>query len=461
MKRVISVFLLAVFTAVCLTACAGSGVKKPATVEGSIFGGAADDAIAADVSFDAGWLTKKSGYDPGLAQFCALLSADSYFRAKDLDKGRQNRVLLAETDPADYGFTTLLDAVGFTQTEHYESYSDPAVTTDVDDSVTLTVGHLAGKYDVYAVVVRGCFSAGEWRSAFDPGCGELTGEHPDRTDPALFKGMDVAASRALAYILDYMERTGDPALPDRILITGHSRGGGIANILGAYFERESSAVPYTYTFNAPGVTLGDAGDYKTIFNVFDEGDLFVDSFPFADGGFVRYGRDMSASVAGSDELRAAIAAMKGRDDYTCVPAEAAARYRELFARRFPSRDMLGDTVSVECTFDTLEDAEAARGEYLTMTGAEAGLAIADLCSVGEVTGTADGFSFTFSYCGAALLRTYAMILAYGEAAYAPAAALFAEDADAAAIASLLLDNAVGITGGHLLINGYVLAGTLK
>ena len=106
----------------------GRPFHPPATVEGAIFGGMSDDRIQTSVVFGPAWLTGKdsSTYNPELAQFCALLCAGSYFRAKD-----------SPTDP--------------------------------NDSVTLTAGHqtVGGKYDVYAVVVRGCFMKTPRRSAAD------------------------------------------------------------------------------------------------------------------------------------------------------------------------------------------------------------------------------------------------------------------------------------------------------
>lgn len=471
MKKVISLFLLSALIIGCLTSCAPKPLSMTATVEGSIFGGMSDDKIPVSVKFDTRWLTKEDNQvcNPDLAQFCALLSADSYFREKDYDKQRQNRVLFDKFNEPDYEFTSFLKNVGFTEAEHYESYLSQEDPTDSNDSVTVNIGHqtVDEKYDVYAVVIRGCFSAQEWCSAFDPGCEseayqELTGEHPEWKNKDHFKGLDVAANRALAYINSYIEKTGDDALEDRILITGHSRGGGIANILGAYFEKETQATTYTYTFNTPGVTLSaDTKDYKTIFNIFDSGDFFTEQFPFAEGTFSRYGTDMTACVSESEQLRSSIAALKGRDDYTCVPSEAAEEYRSLFAKKFPNRNMLCDKEAIIREFASADEAEKAREECLAIIGSEAGLGLEDLCSVSEVADSNGEYSFTIEYCGAALLRTYAMTLAYGEAAYKAAISLFAEDKDACKLASILMENSLGVNGGHLLINSYEIAGSLK
>ena len=469
MKKRIAIFLLAVMLIGCLCACAESAITKPVTVEGAIFGGMSDDKIRTSLTFDTKWLTKEknSRYNPKLAQFCALLSSDAYFREKDYEKQRQNRVVFDELNEAEYDFTTFLTNLGFTETAHYESYLMQESPIDSNDSVTLTIGHqtVDGKYDVYAAVIRGCFSAQEWCSAFDPGCADdaytaLTGEHPEWVNGEHFKGIDVAASRALAFIDAFMKDNGDEKLPDRLLLTGHSRGGGVANLLGAHYEAEDGVTSYTYTFNSPGVTFAaDAAAYQTIFNVFDSSDFFTDAFPFAAGTFARYGTDMTMPGA---EVGEAIAALKGRDDYACISADAAEEYRTLFAERFPSRDGLCEQVSITRSYENAADAEAGREELLTLIGSEAGLGLDDLCTVGEAVKETDGsYSVTLTYCGAALLRTYAKVMAYGEAAYDGAVSLFAEDELGCQIATVLFENAAGINGGHLLVNSYVIAGSVK
>ena len=464
-KKLISAVLLTALLLSCLAGCGGS-VKKQATVEGSIFGGKSNDSIELELRFDPKWITTadNSAYNAELARFCVLFSADSYFRQKDLDKGRQNRVLLPGN--ADYGFTTFLDTLGFTETEHYESYLVSDSLADSDDSVTLNMGHmtLKGKYDVYAVAVRGCFSWQEWSSAFDPGCGaEAYGEHPEWTNRAHQKGLDVAANRALGFIDSFMAEHNDPALPDCLLITGHSRGGGIANILGAHFERETSVRSYTYTFSAMNVTDdAHAADCQTVFNLFDSDDLFVNALPFGSEPFCRYGTDLTLSVSDSAEAQAAAAKLKGREDYTCVPAESAAEYCRLFAERFPDRDMLCETVSISRTYDTQAEAEAALEELRVLLGSESGLAVEGLCTLSDAAKTPDGkYGFRFDYNGLALLRSYARILAYGDAAAEVFAKVFAEDETACALSRLIAENAVGISGAHQLINCYAITDLVK
>ncbi len=472
MKKKAALLIVFSMLIVSLAACGSASVKKKAVVEGSIFGGQSEDRISTEVSFDPDWITteKNTEYNPELAQFCALFCSDSYFRQKDLEKGRQNRVLFEDNADAEYSMTDFLNAFGFTEAEHYESYLASEDPTDSNDSVTLNIGHqtVNGEYDVYAVVIRGCFSWQEWCSAFDPGCTEtayeeLTGSHPEWTHRDYHKGVDIAAGRALTFIDSFMAEHNDEKLPDCILVTGHSRGGSIANILGAHFEKDDEVRSYTYTFNTmPSACVDDADSYRTVFNIFDGNDFFTDPLPFENNCFRRYGTDVTISAADADAYRSALAELKGRSDYVSVSTDAAAEYRTLFAECFPDRGMLCDTYTVRRVCDDEESAVTAREEYCTLIGSEAGLGLEDLCPVSDIVKGTDGkYTLTLEYNGLALLRSYAKILAYGSAACDAFQNLFAEDEAACRIAALLTENAAGINGGHLLANSYVIAGMEK
>lgn len=465
MKRKISLLLLIALLTGCLPGFTAGAGQEAAVAEGSLFGGKTDDRIPVTVGFDTSWVTERDAnvYDPELAQFCALLCADSYYREKDLAKSRQNRVLFEGFSGEEYTHTSFLSEVGFTEAEHFETGFSQEGQPDPNDGAVFNVGHLTvdNAYDVYAVVVRGAFSVQEWRSAFDPGCqSAAAAEWTGGTNGAHHKGADVAANRVFACLSDFMARTDDPSLPDRILITGHSRGGGIANLLGARFEEDESVTSYTYTFAPMAVTLeADADRYETIFNIFDSNDYFTEALTFGDASFGRYGKDLSVSIADSDELIKAIAEIKGRDDYTCASSDVMEKCRAMFAERFPSRDGLSDTVSVTRVYGTeqqvLEDREAC-------LSAEESLGVSALCRLGDIRSEENGtFSLTLEYSGLTLLQSYAMLLSYGTSAYAPFETLFAEDAAGLALGSFLLENSAGFSGAHLIVNCYALAGSLS
>lgn len=471
MIRISVCLLLALALAVCpLSGCSKQPpVNIPVKVEGAIFGGASDDRIVTNLVFDPDWITKASEtkYNAELAAFSALLCADSYFREKDLDKGTQNRVLPESTTPEAYSFPTLLGEVGFTDVRHVESFKLKEYPTDTNDSVTLTLAYctVGKKYDAYIVVVRGCFSAQEWVSTFDPGCDgktytDLTGTHEEWTDKSVCKGFGIAAARALEIVQDYMKEHDDPGRKDCVLVTGHSRGGAIAYLLGAKVGQ--TAKTFTYTFNAPAVVDKDSVTVENdIFNLFDEGDFYADPLPFGDEPLSRVGKDMKVSVADNREILNEIKYLKGRSDYVSTSAELRAAYREQFGDRFKDRTSLYVMRSAVEAFATREEAEeraALLQSFIDPTGLDLGLYV----KLGELQTASDGScALTINYCDAALLAGYAKLLAYGQPACDAFKTLFASDAKACGIADLLIQNQAALSGGHLLINSYVLTSYVK
>ncbi len=445
-------------------------IRKNVIVEGSIFGGSSSDRIETEISFDPAWLASGDNtvYNPDLAAFSAVLCADTYFRSKDLDAGRQNRVLYAESD-AEYDTAYFLSALGFENVQKIESFKLKEYAFDTNDSVTMILGYLpAEDCNIYAAAVRGCYSAGEWASAFDPGTTDasyeaLTGEHPEWTEQKHYKSMDIAKNRALEFIEAFMEENGDPSLPDRLLLTGHSRGGAIANLLGAYCEKNSDAETFTYTFNSLPVTeADDAADYRTVFNLFDAGDLFVRMFPFTDGNVKRYGTDLPFSVAGSEDVLGEVAELKGRDDYACLSDEQFAEYDAMFAERFAGRDSLYLMREVKKVYGSETDAENDYTLFRSLISSESGLGLELYTDLHEVIQNGNGqYEFSFCYCDAALLLSYAMLLAYGTSAAEAVQTLFADDAGGARIASFLADYYALVSGGHSLVLDYVISGYVK
>lgn len=471
MKRIISI-LLASFMVICaLSGCDNSSALK-VMVEGAIFGGNADDVIEAEISFDAGRLSKKDNtkYDKDLAAACALLSADSYFREKDIEKGSVNRVIpaskLSEKEAADAAYepTGLLKLLGFTETEHIESYKAKEYEFDSNDSTTLNLGYMTdGSNDIYAVVIRGCFSAGEWESSFDPGAAgedyeKLTGEHPEWQDKDIFKGYDIALNRTMEFVDEFTEKHGSADAPDIFLITGHSRGGSLANVLGAVYEKEGRGKTFTYTFNAMAINTSAAEGAQTVFNVFDSNDFYVDLLPFANERPVRFGTDITADISGSISIKKAIANLKNRDDYTCAAPEIHEKYEALFGEMFPDRASVYEKKALTFSFDNKDDAQKAADEFKSFISADSGLNLEAFYSVGDVSAASDGKAeFTVEYCGGAVLRSFSKILAYGENAYGAVIALFEGDEKVCEASALLFENLASFNAGHLMANSYILA----
>ncbi|MCQ2461842.1 MAG: hypothetical protein MJ177_00380 [Clostridia bacterium] len=462
-RKIIALF----FTVLMLLNCPFTKAETsvPVTVEGAIFGGAAGDSISLQLDFDTRWITLAGNkvYNPRLAAFSALLCADSYYRAKDEAKGTQNRVLIDGEEA--YTQAALLEKLGYEDVRFIESFKAKQYAADGNDSATIVLGYknIDDKFDSYIIVLRGCFSAGERLSIFDVGAQSeaytaLTGAHEEWKNGSYFKGVDIAANRAMEFIKEYMAQHDSEKRPDTALVTGHSRGAVLANVIGAQFEKDNGVKSYTYTFNCmPVTTQKNAVRYKTIYNIFDKNDYYVNPLPFGNESFYRYGTDIGTDISENTDIKKEIAELKGRDDYACLSPEVKAEYDRLFASRFPDRKSLYEFCTLTESFETLQAAEEKRAEFESLTGS-AGLNIAAFCKISEIAENGGKYSFSFSYCPAALIFCYAQIQAYGQAVCDAVMTLFEGDEAGCRIAQIIMDNLDGINAGHLLVNGYAVCG---
>lgn len=473
----VKVFVL-ILACIVLSGCGkselnGHGAKTyDVTVQGAVFGGTDGDQISTQVTFDPKWVTKNKNtkYNKDLAAFAAILSDEVYFRAKDLENGTQNRVLFEGENPDDSDVTAFLKEVGFSEVQYIESYKAKEYDCDGNDSVTMLLSHgvVDGKYDLYAVVLRGCFSLQERLSVYDPGNNgesytELTGEHPEWTNKDVFKGMDIAKGRALEFIDEFISQNDNPNLENCILITGHSRGGALAGMIGAEMEDRGNIKTYTYTFNAPRSTIDEnAQEYGSIFNIFDSDDYYVNHLPFGDEEFFRYGRDMTLSIAGNNEIKAAISELKGRDDFASFDSETQEQFSSVFGQRFKSRDSLCDMKTITQTFKTEGEALARVEECRQLSGSESGLALEGLCSVSDVTIDGDNsYIVSLTYCDVAILKIFGELTAYGTPVYEAAVNLFEDDKEVCEALGIMMEHSGEIAGGHRLLNSYVLSQYVK
>ncbi len=178
-------------------------------------------------------------------------------------------------------------------------------TQDPDDITEILIGHLKLRYkgkdrNMIVLVVRGTNGTNsEWTSNFDVGAAttqytSLTGNHRDWTNKENHKGFDVTANRVIAAVENYLNTYS--LNEGSILITGHSRGAAVANLVGKYFEDKKTLKSFTYAFATPNTTTSaNAGNYQTIFNIVNEDDM-VPYMPLQKWGFKKYGRVDSISV---------------------------------------------------------------------------------------------------------------------------------------------------------------------
>lgn len=144
-----------------------------------------------------------------------------------------------------------------------------------------------GSRDAMVIAVRGT-GEGEWPLNMDlmPG---------GNYDLPYAENFFLAAQEVFSTLAEQISGLQDPVF----LVTGHSRGAAVANILGALLtDRFGADSVYAYTFATPRTVRGDYPVYSNIFNVINPADL-VTYLPFPQWGFDRYGRDIVLPVDGA------------------------------------------------------------------------------------------------------------------------------------------------------------------
>ena len=157
--------------------------------------------------------------------------------------------------------------------------------------------------NVVAVVVRGTNGTiEEWSSNFDIGNKSKFSSTADWVTVNNHQGFDVPANRIMKIVTKYLNDNNLNASDCTFWITGHSRGGAIANIIGAYYEKAGREC-FTYTYASPNTTMNtNVSTYRTIFNIVN-GDDFVPCLPMQKWGYKRYGRSAVVSVADNYEKK--------------------------------------------------------------------------------------------------------------------------------------------------------------
>lgn len=265
------------------------------------------------LTFDDAWILRDSGtYQHDLATSCAVLSAvcnsESQFYS-----GVPDSIPYAEQTLGRLGFHDV-------RTESYALRSSilDEVSSLLMGSPDVAAYTLAGKTlasdgagqptTLIFVGIRGTYGA-EWLSNFN-----ILGRSAKDPD---HRGFKAAEEEVEAAVRDYARELGADPSRTRILVTGHSRGGAIANLLAADLanphDGDAALAPssgiFAYTFAAPCATrAGNRHDpvFDGIFNVVNEADI-VTQLPLSSWGFGRYGSTIelpSASSARFDDAYA-------------------------------------------------------------------------------------------------------------------------------------------------------------
>ena len=274
-------------------------------------------------------------YSPALARFASALAFDCY------DTVKVSFLKTSAKNPKSaYDNTTLYSNFGFEDA----TYTELSASDYLSDQQDLTNAVFAHRkvtaedgtvYQIFTVAVQGSSGRDQWLSNFDVGdysdaattknYATLSATHSvaaavaaGNTDqasvqaeslanyaklatqfPTEHKGFALAALRLKDKIDAYVTAHEVSGAKKVLLLTGHSRGAAIANIVGKVYEGDSDWTSFSYGFATPRTTTAsNAAEFKTIFNIINSDDL-VTELPLKNWGFTRYGTDKSASIEGS------------------------------------------------------------------------------------------------------------------------------------------------------------------
>lgn len=321
-----------------------------------------DGRVASNVTWDDAWfLADPVSYNHELARTSSVLAALAYSESGYYQVG--------STQPA--YMEDALAALGFqdVSTESYRYRSEVVdevlnLFTGDSDSVAYAIarkrlhtGEGAAPRDVILVSIRGSYGS-EWLSNLDlmpeegeeaasarqveAGLAPEDAEAAVKASPASGSSQESPAagdhrgySRACAEICGQLERWVSASLEAgsevSVLLTGHSRGGAIANLVAAELDdaaaRSSKSASdrlsalsrvsavYAYAFASPATTTSASAQdacYGNIFNIVNPSDI-MPYLPLRSWGYDRYGRNLYLPTVGSDGFAARHAAM--RDAY--------------------------------------------------------------------------------------------------------------------------------------------------
>lgn len=149
--------------------------------------------------------------------------------------------------------------------------------------------------NIVSVTMRGTYQK-EWYSNFNVGKNTAkTGVH---------EGFDKAAQFAMTKIEEYLFNYGIESDNAKFIITGHSRGGAVANLCAAYLiDKYQKQNVYAYTFATPNTTtraIASNEKYSGIFNFINPED-FISYIPLESWGFTKYGTTITFPCADTDK----------------------------------------------------------------------------------------------------------------------------------------------------------------
>lgn len=208
----------------------------------------------------------------------------------DLAKYTLNLSVAAYGDTPE-SINALLKSQGFTNDTIYDTNSYEKSSKMGNDLVGYTFANKNIKcddknYTLIAVVIRGTATDAEWASNFNI--------NNSGNSAIIHEGFYKAEKELLSNLNKYISDLKIAKSNTKILVTGHSRGAAIANLLAADLSDEvklaSRSNIYGYTFATPNVAKIETNDnnYFNIFNAVNPVDIITE-LPLTKWGYGKYG----------------------------------------------------------------------------------------------------------------------------------------------------------------------------
>ena len=298
----------------------------------------ADDAFTVDIPWDDSWFfADPARYNAQLAYTSSVLAALAYAESGYYQQGSDQPAYM-ELALGELGFTRvstesyryrseIVDEVLslVTQTADAAAYtiaSKPVINADGSEEADLIMVSIRGSYgSEWLSNLEILFEQGEQAAEADraiadavvrsSGSDQITGtadDHPGYTE---------AVSEIADELTEWIGSSHDAGRKVRLLITGHSRGGAIANLLAARLLDGASGPladgddVYAYTLATPATTLDDdahAERYAGIFNIVSDADIMT-HLPLQTWGYERYGVDRALPSEADETFDAAYRTM--------------------------------------------------------------------------------------------------------------------------------------------------------
>ena len=217
-----------------------------------------------------------------------MLAADSGTLSPDLAKVT---VGLATAAYAESEIKACLSSMNYTlvdsKTFNYDG--ERKATYEDNDFVAFSIGYkkvsLNGEtYNAYVVPIRGTTGNDEWLSNFKLGA----------AGDSYHYGFKKAADGVLSTLRSKIKTKNNI-----FLITGHSRGAAVANIVAGELTIDKDLASadhiFGYTYACPAVKIGADTTLDNVININNPGDA-IPELPLADWGYQRYGKSLSLST---------------------------------------------------------------------------------------------------------------------------------------------------------------------